>query len=439
MKSSKTESVIAATSSSSSARSFWHTSATARTYKRPRTTPPSSGGSSATVSSGFNSSRRYSCPDFKRILGTHPPFIVDGFRYASKSLSNVYFLTHFHSDHYTGLQKSFDCGVIYCNQVTAALVVQELGIDPKYVHPVPMYAAVDVRGVQVTFMDANHCPGATIILFRLRSGATYLHTGDFRFYPKMWDYAPLRSFLPAQCATTNGEASASHTRIDGIYLDTTYADPKYTFPTQEASIQHALTLVDKHLNGGEKVLFLFGSYSVGKERLFMEVATRYQRKVCISRAKLKMIQTYGWPGSQMKLLTTEPAATNIHVVPMQELRLDHLGALLQKHRLRFHQIVAFRPTGWTFSRASASLSTCRSDPSGSVRIYGIPYSEHSSFAELCEFIRVMNPQTIIPTVNCDSDRSVKKQIDLIRQSAFRSISSIFLPQQSEASPEPRDP
>lgn len=83
---------------------------------------------------------------------------------------------------------------------------------------------------------------------------------------------------------------------------------------------------------------------------------------------------------------------------MMDLKMEHLTALLNKHRLRFREIVAFRPTGWTFSKASSSISTCRTDATGRIRIYGVPYSEHSSFAELAEFVRVMDPHAIIPTV-----------------------------------------
>ncbi|OWZ07106.1 DNA cross-link repair protein [Phytophthora megakarya] len=318
--------------------------------------------------------RRLLYPDFKCIQGTNPPFIVDGFQYACKENSSIYFLTHFHSDHYGGLTKDFDCGVIYCNEITAKLVVQELGVHMKYVHPVGMNIPVLVSDVQVTFMDANHCPGSTIILFRLKDGKTYLHTGDFRFHRKMLGYHALQPHIPTGTETIDHKGTiVGLQRLDGVYLDTTYCDPKYTFPTQQVAVDHALELMDKHIKQ-EKVLYLFGSYTIGKERLFMEIARKFQKKICVSKAKLKIIETFGWPSDAMQLLTTEPAATNLHVVRMQDLQMDYLTVLLAKHRLR------------------------------QIHVYGIPYSEHSSFAELCDFVQVVNPHSIIPTVRWLLDR-----------------------------------
>ncbi|KAF1330445.1 DNA cross-link repair protein, partial [Globisporangium splendens] len=415
MKSSKTQTVLSSASVTTSGSSFRSNPQPFSKKRRLGAGATPSGTQWSSSSSSSSTSRRFSCPDFKRIKGTHPSFIVDGFKYASKALSSVYFLTHFHSDHYTGLEKkSFDCGIIYCNQITAALVVQELRIDSKWVHPVPMNTPVVIHDVQVTFMDANHCPGAAIILFCLKNGQAYLHTGDFRYDKKMLSYAPLQKYIPPPGAPPSTTAM---TRLDGVYLDTTYANPKYTFPTQQAAIDHTLELlVTKHAVSDNKILFLFGSYSIGKERLFMEVAAKYERKVCVSTAKLKFISTFGWPEDQMKLLTIEPSATNLHVVPMSDLKMEHLTTLLQKHRLRFREIVAFRPTGWTFSKSNtgASISTCRTDASGAIRIYGIPYSEHSSFVELTEFVQAMNPHVIIPTVNCYTEQQAKKQVDLLR-------------------------
>jgi hypothetical protein len=61
------------------------------------------------------------------------PIVVDGFQYACTALSDTYFLTHFHSDHYMGLTKDFACGKIYCTTVTANLVKLKLKVPSKVI------------------------------------------------------------------------------------------------------------------------------------------------------------------------------------------------------------------------------------------------------------------------------------------------------------------
>ena len=71
-------------------------------------------------------------------------------------------------------------------------------------------------GVEVTLVDANHCPGAVQFLFRLPSGERYVHCGDMRFSPKLLD-SPLL---------------AAYRNCTAVYLDTTYCNPRFTFPPQ---------------------------------------------------------------------------------------------------------------------------------------------------------------------------------------------------------------
>ncbi|ETW01867.1 hypothetical protein, variant 3 [Aphanomyces invadans] len=358
--------------------------------------------------SRYNSKGNMPCPQYKLIQGS--TIVVDGFQYANPSLSTVYFLSHFHSDHYTGLTKAFSAGMIYCTAVTAKLVLHCLGVNKKYVHPLPLnqpYVLPDQQG-QVTLIEANHCPGAALILFQLRGGKAYLHTGDFRFDPSMLSNRFLVRYAHQEPA------------LDGVYLDTTYCEPQYCHPTQDVAIGEVKRLVDLH--DGGRVLFLFGSYSIGKERLFMEIARHLQRKVFVERSKHLLLSCFDWPDSDMEMLTLESSTTNLHVVPMGSLTFDVMGALLSKHRLRFEKVIAFQPTGWTFSGKKHKLSSMRTQRDGRLIIYGIPYSEHSSFEELCAFVTAFKPTKIIPTVNCSK---AQKQVDLLRQTCFHNLTHHF--------------
>ena len=54
------------------------------------------------------------------------------------------------------------------------------GVKQSAVVPVPMNAPTVIEDVEVTLFDANHCPGAAMWLFRLKSGKVFLHVGVCR-------------------------------------------------------------------------------------------------------------------------------------------------------------------------------------------------------------------------------------------------------------------
>lgn len=156
----------------------------------------------------------------KWIPGTH--FLVDGFRHCTCECQN-YFLTHAHSDHTTGLSKGWCAGTIHCTIVTARLLTEELGISREVVHAVHLDKPFTVEGVDIVAIDANHCPGSAMFLFSVpQKGCTprhILHTGDFRFHPRMTATQALKSI-----------------KVHTLFLDTTYAGPRWTFPAQEAAV-----------------------------------------------------------------------------------------------------------------------------------------------------------------------------------------------------------
>ncbi|NXA72036.1 DCR1A protein, partial [Thryothorus ludovicianus] len=301
--------------------------------------------------------RKKHCPFYKKIPGTG--FTVDAFQYGEIEGCTAYFLTHFHSDHYCGLTKNFRFP-IYCNKITGNLVKSKLRVQEQHVHVLPMDTPCVVSGIKVLLLDANHCPGATMILFYLPSGAVILHTGDFRADPSMERYPALMG-----------------QQIHTLYLDTTYCSPEYTFPSQQEVIKFAVNIAFETVTLNPRTLVVCGTYSIGKEKVFLGILISYLMGLSIC-----------W---------------FFCVFFLQGLQ-DHLS----KFSENFDQILAFKPTGWTYSDSCLSLEDIKPQTRGKITIYGIPYSEHSSYLEMKRFVQWLKPQKIIPTVNVGDwrDRSL---------------------------------
>ncbi|XP_059277579.1 DNA cross-link repair protein PSO2/SNM1 [Lycium ferocissimum] len=317
-------------------------------------------------------------PVWCSIPGT--PFRVDAFKYLRRDCSH-WFLSHFHLDHYQGLTKSFCHGKIYCSSITAKLVNLKIGIPWDMIQVLPINQKINIAGIDVTCFDANHCPGSLIILFEPPNGKAVLHTGDFRFCEEM-----TRNSILQTCGV--------HTLI----LDTTYCDPQYDFPKQEAVIQFIIESIQAE-TFNSKTLFLIGSYTIGKERVFVEVARALQKKVYVNASKLRILECLGFTEEEMQFFTSNEQESQIHVVPMWTLAsFKRLKYVSNQYAGRYSLIVAFSPTGWSFGKGKKKSTGSRWQQ-GTIIRYEVPYSEHSSFSELKEFVKFVSPVNIIPSVN----------------------------------------
>ncbi|KAG1679991.1 hypothetical protein FOA52_007055 [Chlamydomonas sp. UWO 241] len=337
---------------------------------------------SAPAPQGTGLSRRV--PRWQTIPGTR--FIVDLFSPNSRDIRgcDYWFLTHFHADHYKGLSRKFDQGTIVCNAVTAQLVSIKLKVPWSRLLVVPMDTPTEIQGTIITLVDANHCPGACMIVAEPPCGVPVLHTGDCRLVPEMQAHPALQKLV--------GRAV--------LVLDTTYCDPQYTFPTQKEVLKFTMDAVNTE-KFNPRTLFVFGTYTIGKERLFLEVARAQGKKVYVCKDKAAVLACCNLAPEYARLLTTNHLAAQIHAVPLFKVNQDGLSEILDQANGRYTRIVGFAPTGWAHAKTQHKGRCGARVKRGSVITYQVPYSEHSSFAELRDFVAWLKPLEIVPSVGND--------------------------------------
>lgn len=422
------------------------------------------------ISSRGKSAAERTCPFYKILPGFY--ICVDAFRYGAVEGCNAYFLSHFHSDHYIGLTSTWRHGMIYCSKVTGNLVRQQLKVDPKWVVDLEFEKKVEVpntEGVHVTMIPANHCPGSSLFLYEKAVGKgpdprihRILHCGDFRACPSHVQHPLLR---PDVLDIATGQKRQQ--KIDVCYLDTTYLNPKYAFPSQEdvvgACAEMCISLSKDrpdHLDVWEKakrdragsamssfvskketepaedrdqpsprgrLLVVLGTYSIGKERICVGIAKALGCKIYATPAKQRICSCLEDP-ELSSLLTSDPLDAQVHMQSLMEIRPETLTEYLNSFKPHFTRIVAFRPTGWNYRPPAGrmtdnpSISTVLHSENWKTRFrledlvpqrgstresscFGVPYSEHSSFRELTMFCCALRIARVIPTVNVGSAKS----------------------------------
>ncbi|XP_037730694.1 DNA cross-link repair 1A protein [Drosophila subpulchrella] len=324
------------------------------------------------------------CPPYKIVEGTS--FCVDGFQFGEVDGVTHYFLTHYHADHYIGLTKKF-CYPLFMSPTTARLVRTFIKVNEVCIHEIDVDQTLVVEGVQVTALEANHCPGALMFFFKLSSGECILHTGDFRASAEM-------ESLPIFW---------NHANIDLLYLDTTYMNKNYDFCHQTESVDRAIDLVRAFIekNPAKRILMVCGSYVIGKEKIWLALANEFSLRVWTEPNRSMAAKCLQLPDLEA-VLTDDPRKANLHVITMGKISYPSLVEYFSQFEDQFDMLLGIRPSGWEKN----------SKPSYGKRIstIGIEYSEHSSYKELERFVRFLKPKRVISTVPVGRDLFVTGKV-----------------------------
>jgi hypothetical protein len=219
-----------------------------------------------------------------------------------------------------------------------------LSVPPQLVVSLDIGVRITVDGWGVTVVDVNHCPGAVQFLFASTGSKAkrYVHTGDFHYTESMTRDPNLLEFV----------------RADAVFLDTTYCNPKFTFPSREDSVDYIVNAIkrvkEESSVSGERVLCLIATYAVGKEKILLEVAQRCGCSIHVDSRKMKILTLLGF-GGKNSVFTEDATGTDVHV-----LGWNLLGETLPYFQPNFVKLkeimmergyakaVGFVPTGWMY-------------------------------------------------------------------------------------------
>ncbi|KAK7484143.1 hypothetical protein BaRGS_00024632 [Batillaria attramentaria] len=285
--------------------------------------------------------------------------------------TKYFFLTHLHGDHVVGLTSTWRYP-IYCSSVTAELLAERYGVDRDLLrslevgqsHIVPPEQQQQcLPSMTVTVIDANHCPGAVMFLFEGHFGKI-LYTGDFRYKP---------------CMVDRGSPLASHLgKVDKLYLDNTYCSSKCVFPTREEALEEIVSIVRKHNDYD----ILLGLRKLGKEELVARLALTLNEWVSVSSERLSVAMYRELPD----VFEANQPNLRIRVVPFESVTAKYMQKLNEAK-----PTIAILPTA--LFQGIAGRRSAKSP-----HIFTVPYSDHSSYPELMEFVSKVRPAEVVPIV-----------------------------------------
>eukprot|EP01069_Polyplicarium_translucidae_P005929 Polyplicarium_translucidae@DN2878_c0_g1_i10.p1 len=222
--------------------------------------------------------------------------------------------------------------------------------------------------------------------------------GDFRL-SKIMEEEVKNLVCPARCRTS-GRATFA---LDEVHLDNTFCHPRFTFPPQadvEAEIIECLRC-------SWPCDAVIATHSLGKEALFIKLATEFDAPLLVSPERFVEMQQMGLSCDTLAAepyLAFENFGTERGRVPWREwlgrgrllvVPKKAARALVRRMQgdLRGRKaVVLLELGGWSYP-----TEDWRWQKAQGVEI-AFPYSCHSSFLELIRFLAITNPRVV--SLNC---------------------------------------
>ena len=362
-----------------------------------------------------------------KIPGTN--IVVDNCNYTGDNC--YYLISHPHTDHTGGLTAKFNKGAIHCSNLCKELLLMKFPaiqqMNPIIGHEIgstftlsqlgsPQRRGIKTRksksrkqkasfeskesesndndidsedewrdlesnGVQITLIDANHCPGSVMFLIKNNNGKIYLHTGDYRTNDQMINNKLLTNVW-----------------IDVVYMDVTFCHPEYKFPTKkEIASRFATYLKDKRKdkqwrkenNMSFKTIYI-AARQFGVEPFVIEMCKLFNTKFWVD-PKSSYYRHFNHFPSTKPYLTIDQSEAMFHIP-------RHFGYFVREDKKRREEnnlpkAFYVLPTTMYFAQRGLCNIPIHIDGAG---IYHVLYSMHSDYFEMKKLISKLNVRNIMP-------------------------------------------
>ena len=307
---------------------------------------------------------------------------------------SAYVLTHCHTDHLRGLSAEWKYGFIHCSPVTAALLVNAIGISPRILKthecevPFELLDPSSSSPIVTTFVDANHIPGSTMVVFENLRDGPIVNTGDFRY-----DDALLKSpTLQRVALEVDGK------RCQKLSLDVSWANaPFYRIPSKRESIEMFLGLLGR-ISQSERC---FLRSSLGDEELLNAIALRHPGE--------KLLFTDEHRFHEIQIADPDLCRKSCILLGPDELVCHHRSRIViidnwrgKRDDRRLHNVhgvsVNCSTLWWARSQAQSQARVSQWGPKYDYvqNLWQIVYSMHSSKEEIERFCEFLRPLRISP-------------------------------------------